>query len=73
MASVPGHLDRFPPLARKMAQAYQDAEVSELTAVQAASTPGAVPWEPFAAPRLALEWEGGDGQPPVHRLAVSKV
>ena len=33
---TPGHLDRFPPLAREMAQRYQDADDSPLTADEAA-------------------------------------
>ena len=33
---TPGHLDRFPPLAREMAQRYQVADDSPLTADEVA-------------------------------------
>ena len=57
----PGHIESFPPLARIMAQRYQDAVESELTAEEAAMRPdgGGVPWEPHPAPTVKQEWGEG--------------
>ena len=53
---TPGHLERFPPLAREMAQRYQDAVESPLTADEAAMT-DKLPWAPFPAPQISLSWD----------------
>lgn len=58
---LPGHIDRFPPFARTLAQRYQDAAEVTLSADEAAELGGdAFPWAPFPAPKIKFD---GDGRP----------
>ena len=53
--ALAGHIDRFPPLARLMAQRYQDAPESALTADDAAmSGSSQIPWRSDPVNRAAL-------------------
>eukprot|EP01052_Picozoa_sp_SAG31_P013251 SAG31_NODE_793_length_12044_cov_12.886229_13_plen_196_part_00 len=55
--SLPGHTARFPPLARMLAQRYQDAVEVGVSGDEAADIgAGAIgPWHPFPAPKVELD------------------
>lgn len=56
----PGHIDHFPPLARILAQRYQDAKEVDLSGDEAADLGGDAigPWTPFPSPRLIADADG---------------